>query len=75
MSVHTSLRLNSGATATARSVWTRRERLEKLIASGRRAEEGSPLGLPKVRTMAKVIAKKKKEAAPTPDAAAAKAAE
>ncbi len=61
MSIHTSLRLGSG-TAAVRSVWTRRERLERLRVEGRLlGEEGSPLGLPKVRTKAKVVSKKQKK--------------
>jgi small basic protein (TIGR04137 family) len=64
MSVHKSLQLGSGL-STARSVWTRRERIERLREEGRvKGEEGSPLGLPKVRTKIKPVVKKKKDAAP-----------
>ena len=72
MAVHKSLRLAGGVAASDRSVWTRRERLERLTADGRVAAEGSPLGLPKVRTKYKVLTKKQKkdkEAAQTADGA------
>ena len=60
MSIHKSLNIQ-GALNTERSVWTRRERIEKLIEEGRWDEEAdSPFGLPKVRTRFKVIGKKKK---------------
>lgn len=76
MSVHKSLQLGSGL-STARSVWTRRERIERLREEGRlKGEDGSPLGLPKVRTKLKAVVKKKKEAAPAaPAASEAPAAE
>lgn len=64
MSVHKSLRLGSGTAGADRSVWTRRERLERLAADGKVGDADSPLGLPKVRTKFKVLTKKqKKEAA------------
>lgn len=79
MSVHKSLRLGSGTAGADRSVWTRRERLDRLTADGKLAESGSPLGLPKVRTQFKVLTKKqKKEAvkgAESAEAAAPEAAE
>lgn len=78
MSVHQSLRLGSGLAAD-RSVWTRRERIERLRAEGRlQGEDGSPLGLPKVRTKIKALTKKQKkekEAASAADTSAAAAAE
>lgn len=70
MAVHKSLRLAGGLAASDRSVWTRRERLERLTAEGRVAAAGSPLGLPKVRTKFKVVTKKQKK-----DQEAAKSAE
>lgn len=78
MSVHTSLQLGSGL-STARSVWTRRERIERLRADGRlTGEQGSPLGLPKVRTKLKAVVKKSKQdlkaEAAAADAAASEAA-
>jgi len=42
-----------------RSVYTRIERLQKLMRDGKISEEDSPFGLPKVRTFVKVKAKKK----------------
>lgn len=63
MSIHQSLFVG-GALAKDRSVWTRRERLERLMKEGRWSEEsGSVCGLPKVRTKFKVISKKQKKAA------------
>jgi small basic protein (TIGR04137 family) len=70
MAVHKSLRLAGGVASSDRSVWTRRERLERLTADGRVAAEASPLGLPKVRTKFKVMTKKQKK-----DKDAAKSAE
>lgn len=76
MSVHKSLRIGSGLSAD-RSVWTRRERIERLREEGRlQGEEGSPLGLPKVRTKVKTLTKKQKkdkEAAASAEAAPADA--
>ena len=62
MSIHKSLNIQ-GTLNTERSVWTRRERIEKLKEEGRWDEESdSPFGLPKVRTRFKVLGKKKKVA-------------
>jgi len=73
MSVHKSLQLGSGL-STARSVWTRRERIERLRAEGRLdGESGSPLGLPKVRTQIKIVTKKQKQDADAAKLAAAAA--
>jgi small basic protein (TIGR04137 family) len=75
MTIHKSLRLGSG-TAAERSVWTRRERLERLREEGRRkGEEGSPFGLPKVRTKRKTLTKKQKKDAAEAAAAAPAAGE
>ncbi|HIF39847.1 MAG TPA: small basic protein [Planctomycetes bacterium] len=58
MSIHPSLR--GGDTLVGqRSVYTRVERLEKLMRDGKVSEKDSPFGLPKVRTFVKVKAKKK----------------
>lgn len=71
MSIHSSLKI-SGAGKGNRNVWTRIERLAVLKREGRWGEEGSVLGLPKVRTRFKSKAKKaaKADAAETPAAAA-----
>lgn len=69
MSVHKSLRLGSGTAGADRSVWTRRERLERLAADGKVTDANSPLGLPKVRTKFKVMTKKQKKEAAKTDAA------
>ncbi|MEM9800789.1 MAG: small basic protein [Planctomycetota bacterium] len=59
MSIHASLRgLNT--LVGERSVFTRKERLMKLLEDGRMNESDSPYGLPKVRTKFKVKTKKKK---------------
>ena len=58
MSIHKSLNIQ-GTLNTERSVWTRRERIEKLKEEGRWDEgSDSPFGLPKVRTRFKVLGKK-----------------
>ena len=63
MSIHKSLNLGSGL-STARSVYTRRERLEILGESGDYVEGENPIGVRKVRTIFKVASKKQlKEAA------------
>ena len=65
MSIHKSLNLGGGI-STQRSVWTRRERIEKLLEEERISEEDRPTGLPKVRTNFKVLTRKQikaKEAA------------
>jgi len=63
MSIHKSLNLGSGL-STARSVYTRRERLEILGESGDYVEGENPIGVRKVRTAFKTASKKQlKEAA------------
>ncbi|MCP5020455.1 MAG: small basic protein [bacterium] len=58
MSIHPSLKgLNT--LVGERSVFTRKERLEKLMKEGKVSEGDSVYGLPKVRTKFKVKAKKK----------------
>lgn len=59
MSIHPSLRGVNTLTGR-RSVFSRVERLQKLMEAGKLGEEDSPFGLPKVRTQYKVKAKKKK---------------
>lgn len=58
MSVHRSLKLKN-TLARSRNVFRRVERLEILEKDGRRTEDDSVLGLPKVRTRFKVKTKKK----------------
>lgn len=69
MSIHRSLR-GINTLVGERSVFTRRERLEKLMAEGKRTEADSAYGLPKVRT--KIKLKGKRPAAPKKDADAEK---
>lgn len=61
MSIHKSLYVG-GALSTTRSVFTRRERIEKLMEKGDFEEGGSVFGLPKVRTQFKVLSKKQMKA-------------
>jgi small basic protein (TIGR04137 family) len=61
MSIHKSLNLGGGI-ITKRSVWTRRERIEKLLQEGRMADGERPTGLPKVRTNYKVLTRKQMKA-------------
>ena len=58
MSIHPSLRGVDNLVGQ-RSVYTRIERLQKLMRDGKISAEDSPFGLPKVRTFVKVKAKKK----------------
>lgn len=60
MSIHPSLR-GVNTLIGERSVFTRKERLLKLIEDGKASEDGSPYGLPKVRTKYKIKAKKKEK--------------
>jgi small basic protein (TIGR04137 family) len=62
MSLHKSLKTRSSL-VRSRNVLKRSERLEILLKEGRRTEEDSAYGLPKVRVyvMAKVKKKKKKK--------------
>ena len=53
MSIHPSLRGANNLTGE-RSVFTRVERVQKLIREGKLQESGSALGLPKVRTKFKI---------------------
>ncbi len=58
MSIHPSLRGGDNLVGQ-RSVYTRVERLQKLMRDGKISEEDSPYGLPKVRAFVKVKVKKK----------------
>ena len=60
MSIHASLR-GINTLIGERSVFTRKERMLKLMEEGRMSEDDSPYGLPKVRTKFKIKSKKKKE--------------
>ena len=77
MSIHKSLSLGSGL-SQERSVFTRRERIERLMERGDLDDSGSVYGLPKVRTKYKVLTKKQMKALAAAqrekDAAAAAAA-
>ncbi|MCP3914941.1 MAG: small basic protein [bacterium] len=59
MSIHPSLRGVDTLTGD-RSVFTRIERLQKLMKEGKIDADASPFGLPKVRTIFKVKSTKKK---------------
>lgn len=61
MSIHKSLSLGSGLSQD-RSVFTRRERIERLMEQGELEEGRSVYGLPKVRTKFKVLTKKQMKA-------------
>lgn len=80
MSIHKSLNLGGGVTST-RSVFTRRERIERLMDAGDFAEGDAPMGLPKVRTSFKVMTRRQAKALAAAEAekeaaeAAAEAAE
>ena len=53
MSIHSSLR-GVNTLSGERSVFTRVERIQKLMKDGKLEQEDSPFGLPKVRTHFKV---------------------
>jgi len=57
MSIHRSLR-GVSTLIGERSVFTRRERLEKLMADGKCSKADSAYGLPKVRTSFKLKSKR-----------------
>jgi small basic protein (TIGR04137 family) len=61
MSIHKSLNLGSNLNSS-RSVFTRRERLEKLAESGDFQDGDSVYGLRKVRTQFKTLSKKQMKA-------------
>ncbi len=60
MSIHPSLK-GVNTLVGERSVFTRVERLNKLLKDGKLSEEDSVYGMPKVRTKFKVKTKKKKK--------------
>ena len=60
MSIHPSLR-GINTLVGERSVFTRKERLLKLMEDGKVSKDDSVYGLPKVRTKFKLKAKKKAE--------------
>ncbi len=60
MSIHPSLR-GLDTLVGERSVFSRVERLQKLMKDGRMTEDDSVYGLPKVRTKFKIKKKKKEE--------------
>ena len=60
MSIHKSLKV-SGGMQRSRNVYTRWERLEKLLEQERWTEAESVYGLPKVRTVVVSAGKKKKK--------------
>ena len=60
MSIHPSLR-GFDTLVGQRSVYSRVERLQKLIREGKMTEDDSVYGLPKVRTQYRVKTKKKKD--------------
>lgn len=62
MSIHPSLR-GVDTLRGERSVFTRIERLQKLLREGKLKDEDSPYGLPKVRTSFKIKTAKKAKAA------------
>lgn len=68
MSIHRSLR-GVSTLVGERSVFTRRERLEKLMRDGKMNDADSAYGLPKVRTRFKLKSKRavKKDAAAEKD--------
>jgi small basic protein (TIGR04137 family) len=68
MSIHKSLNLGGGITSE-RSVFTRRERIERLIERGDFEEGANPLGLPKVRTRFKVVTRRQAKAMAAAEAA------
>ena len=60
MSIHPSLR-GVNSLGGERSVFTRKERLLKLMEEGRVSDNDSAYGLPKVRTKFKIKSTKKKK--------------
>ena len=67
MSIHPSLR-GASTLIGERSVYTRIERVQKLVREGKMEEDASPFGLPKVRTRVKVKSSKVPAAEAKPDA-------
>ncbi len=65
MSIHPSLRGGDNLVGQ-RSVYTRVERLQKLMRDGKISEEDSPYGLPKVRAFVDFIVSRVAATRPTP---------
>lgn len=61
MSIHKSLNLGSGITSV-RSVFTRRERVERLMDAGELADGDMPLGMRKVKTRVRTMTKRQLKA-------------
>ena len=72
MSIHSSLR-GVNTLSGERSVFTRVERIQKLMKEGKLQDEDSPFGLPKVRTRFKVKSAKQLKAEKAEKAAEADA--
>ncbi|MFK5955215.1 MAG: small basic protein [Planctomycetota bacterium] len=70
MSIHKSLNLGSGI-VTVRSVFTRRERVEKLMDAGTFEDGNMPLGMPKVKTRVRSMTKRQLKAIASADREAA----
>ena len=74
MSIHSSLRLAGGKIGTVRNVLKRHERVRLLITQGRWTDQGSALGLPKIKSEKRKVKKsapKEAKAAEGGEAAAA----
>lgn len=61
MSIHKSLNLGSGI-VSIRSVFTRRERVDKMMDAGTFDEGSMPLGMPKIKTRVRTITKRQLKA-------------
>jgi len=61
MSIHKSLNLGSGI-VSIRSVFTRRERVDKLIDAGSFEDGSMPLAMPKVKTSVRTMTKRQLKA-------------
>jgi small basic protein (TIGR04137 family) len=74
MSIHKSLNLGGGIAST-RSVFTRRERIDKLMEREEFEAGSSPMGLPKVRTSFRTMTKRQLKAIASAEREAAIAAQ
>jgi small basic protein (TIGR04137 family) len=72
MSIDKSLKRKAGGSRN-RSVYTRAERINKMMEDGKWKDGASPFGLPKTRTLKVAARKKVKKEAAEGDAAAAPA--
>ena len=66
MSIHKSLNLGGGI-ASVRSVFTRRERIDKLMEKDKLEGDENPFGLPKVRTTFRTVTKRQLKAQASAD--------